>query len=81
MIYKKFRSKWLVKKSKFVWRKKNSPRAQIFRYLFLNRKSEQKGCTKITENQKMLFKSEMKTTSFFHLNSLKLHPYIQQSIY
>ena len=29
---KKFRQKWLVKKSKFVWRKKNPPRAQIFRY-------------------------------------------------
>ena len=26
-----FRQKWLVKK-KFVWRKKNPPRAQIFRY-------------------------------------------------
>ena len=24
--------KWLVQKSKFVWRKKNPPRAQIFRY-------------------------------------------------
>ena len=32
MILKKFRQKWLVKKSKFVWRKKNPPRAQIFRY-------------------------------------------------
>ena len=30
---KKFRQKWLDKKSKFVWRKKkNPPRAQIFRY-------------------------------------------------
>ena len=29
---KKFRQKWLVKKSKFVWRKQNPPRAQIFRY-------------------------------------------------
>ena len=29
---KKFRQKRLVKKSKFVWRKKNPPRAQIFRY-------------------------------------------------
>ena len=29
---KKFRQKWLVKKSKFVRRKKNPPRAQIFRY-------------------------------------------------
>ena len=32
---KKFRQKWLVKKSKFVWRKKNPPRGQIlhfFRY-------------------------------------------------
>ena len=28
----KFRQKWLVKKSKFVWRKKNPHRAQIFRY-------------------------------------------------
>ena len=25
MVYKKFRQKWLVKKSKFVWRKKNHP--------------------------------------------------------
>ena len=32
MILKKFRQKWLVKKSKFVWRKKKPPRAQIFRY-------------------------------------------------
>ena len=29
---KKFHQKWLVKKSKFVWRKKNPHRAQIFRY-------------------------------------------------
>ena len=27
----KFRQKWLVEKSKFVWRKKNPPRAQKFR--------------------------------------------------
>ena len=32
LIWKKLRQKWLVKKSKFVWRKKNPPRAQIFRY-------------------------------------------------
>ena len=25
MIFKKFRQKWLVKKSKFVWRKKTHP--------------------------------------------------------
>ena len=29
---KKFRQNSLVNKSKFVWRKKNPPRAQIFRY-------------------------------------------------
>ena len=29
---KRFRQKWLVKKSKLVWRKRNPPRAQIFRY-------------------------------------------------
>ena len=32
MMLKNFRQKRLVKKSKFVWRKKNPPRAQIFRY-------------------------------------------------
>ena len=32
MILRKFRQKWLVEKSKFVWRKKNPHRAQIFRY-------------------------------------------------
>ena len=32
MILKKFRQKWLVKKSKFVGRKKNPTRAQTFRY-------------------------------------------------
>ena len=40
---KKFRQKWLVKKSKFVWRKKNPPRAQIFRYFCIesrNKKSK-----------------------------------------
>ena len=29
---KTFRQNWLVKKPKYVWRKKNPPRAQIFRY-------------------------------------------------
>ena len=31
-MIKKFRQKRLVKTSKFVWRKKSPPRAQIFRY-------------------------------------------------
>ena len=42
-ILKKFRQKWLVKKSKFVWRKKNPPRAQIFRYFRIeSRNNKQK---------------------------------------
>ena len=32
LIWKKLRQKWLVKNSKFVWRKKNPTRVQIFRY-------------------------------------------------
>ena len=39
---KKFRQKWLVKKSKFVWRKKNPPRAQIFRYFHIESRNKNK---------------------------------------
>ena len=39
---KKIRQKWLVKKSKFVWRKKNPPRAQIFRYFRIESRNKKK---------------------------------------
>ena len=39
---KKIRQKWLVKKSKFVWRKKNPPRAQIFRYFRIESRNKNK---------------------------------------
>ena len=42
MIFKKIRQKWLVKKSKFVWRKKNPPRAQIFRYFRIESRNKNK---------------------------------------
>ena len=47
--YKKFRQKWLVKKSKFVWRKKNPPRAQIFRYFRIE--SRNKNCLSYKKNK------------------------------
>ena len=53
-MIKKIRQKWLVKKSKFVSRKKNPPRAQIFRYLcYKNRnKNETEGFNqKITNGE------------------------------
>ena len=48
MITKKFRQKWLVKKSKFVWRKKKpTPSTNI--PLLSNQKSEQQDCLYIRE--------------------------------
>ena len=44
---KKFRQKRLNKKSKFVWRKKNPPRAQIFRYIRIESRNNKTNIDKV----------------------------------
>ena len=67
-MIKKFRQKWLVKKSKFVWRKKNPPRAQIFRYFRI----ESRNKNSIYEETKYVTEEEARKTMLVCNSSKRL---------